>query len=99
MVVAEEVGPGQDRGQFAVGVQFAQGFGGLGLTHAFLGAPYDAVTPGHQALDSVRARAGDLAALLARRSPRYAAVEGLREHLAATDARLLLPVTSEGEAS
>ncbi|MFE6459475.1 XRE family transcriptional regulator [Streptomyces cinereoruber] len=76
----------------------------LALAHALLGAPDDAVALGHQALDSVRvvgsvrARAGDLAALLTRRYPRHAAVEGLREHLTATDARLLLPVTPEGEA-
>ncbi|WP_328485927.1 XRE family transcriptional regulator [Streptomyces zaomyceticus] len=76
----------------------------LALAHALLGDPDDAVTLGHQALDSarvvdsVRARAGDLTALLARRYPRHAAVDGLRDHLSATDAPTPLPNTSEGEA-
>ncbi|MGW2327797.1 tetratricopeptide repeat protein [Streptomyces sp. NPDC001700] len=61
----------------------------LALAHAQLGDPDDAVALGHQALDSarvvdsVRHRAGDLTAFLARRYPRQAAVEGLRERLAA----------------
>ncbi|WP_420823088.1 hypothetical protein [Streptomyces peucetius] len=64
----------------------------MALAHAQLGAPDDAVTLGHQALDSarvvdsVRHRAGDLTAFLTRRYPRHNAAEGLREHLAAVDA-------------
>ncbi|WP_326829927.1 tetratricopeptide repeat protein [Streptosporangium sp. NBC_01810] len=64
----------------------------LALAHAQLGDPDDAVALGHQALDSTRivgsvlGRAGDLTSFLARRYPRQAAVEGLRERLAATGA-------------
>ncbi|MFF4531398.1 tetratricopeptide repeat protein [Streptomyces sp. NPDC001407] len=64
----------------------------LALAHAQLGDPDDAVVLGHQALDSarvvdsVRHRAGDLTTFLTRRYPRQAAVEGLRERLAAVDA-------------
>ncbi len=64
----------------------------LALAHAQLGDPDDAVALGHQALDSarvvdsVRNRAGDLTFFLTRRYPRHAAVEGLREHLAAAAA-------------
>ena len=60
----------------------------LALAHAQLGDPDDAVALGHQALDSarvvdsVRNRAGDLASFLARRYPRQAAVDGLRERVA-----------------
>ncbi|MGX9225759.1 XRE family transcriptional regulator [Streptomyces albus] len=61
----------------------------LALAHAQLGDPDDAVALGHQALgsdrvvDSVLGRASDLTAYLARRYPRSAAVEGLREKLTA----------------
>ncbi|PZT72917.1 XRE family transcriptional regulator [Streptomyces sp. AC1-42W] len=64
----------------------------MALAHALLGNPDDAVALGHQALDSarvvdsVRHRAGDLTSYLTRRYPRQAAVEGLRERLATTDA-------------
>ncbi|UQI45946.1 tetratricopeptide repeat protein [Streptomyces sp. HU2014] len=64
----------------------------LALAHAQLGDPDDAVVLGHQALDSarvvdsVRSRAGDLTTFLTRSYPRQAAVEGLRERLAAVDA-------------
>jgi tetratricopeptide (TPR) repeat protein len=63
----------------------------LALAHAHLGDPDDAVALGHQALDSarvvdsVRSRAGDLSGFLARRFPGHAAVEGLRERLAAAN--------------
>ncbi|MER6524521.1 hypothetical protein [Streptomyces sp. NPDC001508] len=74
----------------------------LALAHAQLGNPDDAVALGHQALDSarvvdsVRHRAGDLSSFLTRRYPRQAAVEGLRERLAAADAatRPALPTAS-----
>ncbi|MCI3928823.1 tetratricopeptide repeat protein [Streptomyces sp. AN091965] len=76
----------------------------LALAHAQLGAPDDAVALGHQAMDSarvvdsVRSRAGDLTALLARRYPRQAAVQGLRERLTALDAaaRPALPTATTG---
>ncbi|MER5970052.1 XRE family transcriptional regulator [Streptomyces sp. NPDC002055] len=76
----------------------------LALAHALLGDPDDAVALGHQALDSarvvdsVRHRAGDLTSFLNRRYPRQAAVEGLRERLAAADAatRPALPAVSPG---
>ncbi|WP_234347313.1 tetratricopeptide repeat protein [Streptomyces specialis] len=61
----------------------------LALAHAQLGDPDDAVALGHQALgsarvvNSVRNRAGDLTGYLARRYPGNAAVDGLRERLAA----------------
>jgi tetratricopeptide (TPR) repeat protein len=64
----------------------------LALAHAQLGDPDDAVALGYQALDSARVvdsvlgRAGDLASFLSRRYPRQAAVEGLRERLAAANA-------------
>ncbi|MEU0691809.1 helix-turn-helix domain-containing protein [Streptomyces uncialis] len=60
----------------------------LALAHAMLGAPDDAVSLGHHALDStrvvgsVRNRAAGLTTYLARRYPRAANVEGLRERLA-----------------
>ncbi|MFF7092113.1 tetratricopeptide repeat protein [Streptomyces rubradiris] len=76
----------------------------LALAHAQLGDPDDAVTLGHQALDSarvvdsVRHRAKDLTAFLTHRYPRQAAVEGLRERLATADAaaRPTLPTTPSG---
>lgn len=61
----------------------------LALAHAQLVDPDDAVALGQQALDSarvvdsVRHRASDLTSFLTRRYPRQAAVEGLRERLAA----------------
>ncbi|MER5492051.1 tetratricopeptide repeat protein [Streptomyces sp. NPDC002490] len=74
----------------------------MALAHALLGDPDDAVALGHQALgsarvvDSVRHRAGDLTSYLTRRYPGQAAVEGLCERLAATDAtaRTGLPTTT-----
>jgi tetratricopeptide (TPR) repeat protein len=59
----------------------------LGLAHAQLGNPDDAIALGHQALgssrvvDSVRNRAGDLINYLARRYPGHEAAEALRERL------------------
>ncbi|GAA1181494.1 hypothetical protein GCM10009654_43290 [Streptomyces hebeiensis] len=74
----------------------------LALAHALLGDPDDAVTLGHQALDSarvvdsVRHRADDLTSFLMRRYPHQASVEGLRERLTAADAvtRPALPTAS-----
>ncbi len=64
----------------------------LALAHALLGDSDAAVALGHQALDStrvvdsVRHRAGDLTAFLARRHPGREAVETLRERLVAVGA-------------
>ncbi|MFQ6197724.1 tetratricopeptide repeat protein [Streptomyces sp. NPDC000405] len=76
----------------------------LALAHAQLGDPDDAITLGHQALDSARVvdsvlgRARDLTTFLTRRYPRQADVEGLRERLAAVDAagRPALPTATSG---
>ncbi|MFC9067166.1 MULTISPECIES: tetratricopeptide repeat protein [Streptomyces] len=75
----------------------------LALAHAQLGDLHDAVALGHQALDSarvvdsVRHRAGDLTTFLARRYPRQADVEELRERLTAADAAPAPGVRTEGE--
>ena len=69
----------------------------LALARAQLGDPEDAVTLGHQALDSarvvdsVRNRAGDLTTYLIRRYPRMTAAEGLRERLATVNAAATRP--------
>ncbi|MFI2078519.1 tetratricopeptide repeat protein [Streptomyces triculaminicus] len=76
----------------------------LAIAHAQLGNPDDAVTLGHQALDSarvvdsVRNRARDLTTFLTRCYPRQTAVESLREHMAAIDAaaRPNLPAATSG---
>ncbi|MCH0539090.1 tetratricopeptide repeat protein [Streptomyces sp. MUM 203J] len=64
----------------------------LAIALAQLGAPDDAVTLGHQALesarvvDSVRSRARDLTSYLTRRYPRHTVVEGLRHAMAHANA-------------
>ena len=75
----------------------------LALAHAQLGDPDDAIALGHQALDSARVvdsvlgRADDLTRFLARRYPRQAAVEGLRERLTtAKETRPALPASPTG---